>query len=215
MAHEILISEEIGGTVFGMDIGVTAHSIKRELDAAGDADILVRINSPGGSVFEAAAIFNLLRDRGVDVSIDGWAASAASVIAMAGNRISMAENAIFMMHDPIGVAVGNASEIRKLGDVLDKVKGTIIDTYHGKSRLAKDKIDKMMTEETWLRAAEAKQAGFVDEVREAKPITNRFDPEQFGFKNFPKDWPPEPAPTPKLDAALEKFRAMVSERGVK
>ena len=215
MPHEILISDVIGETIYGMDLGVTAHSIKRQLDEAGDEDILVRINSPGGSVFEAAAIFNLLKDRGVNVSIDGLAASAASVIAMAGKKITIRENAMMMIHDPHGIAVGNAADMRHLGDVLDKVKETIVDTYHGRTGIERKDIEKMMSNETWFTARDAREKGFVDDVQGAKPIQNRFDLDLFGFKNKPKNWPPEPQPTPKLNAALEKFQAMVSDRGVK
>lgn len=209
--HEILISEPIGETIFGMDLGVTARSIHREIESAGDSDILVRINSPGGSVFEAAAIFNILRDRGVDISIDGLAASAATVIAMSGNHIRMAENSMFVIHNPHGFAAGDSAEMRHLADVLDKVKGTIIDTYHGRTGLEKNRLDQMMAEDTWLNATEAKKMGFVDEIGGKVKIENRFDLEQFGFKNKPKDWPPEPPARPKLEAALAKFAEMSGE----
>lgn len=211
MAHEILISDVIGGTLYGMDVGVTAAQIQRQLQAAGDEDVLIRINSPGGSVFEAAAIFNMLKDRGVDISIDGVAASAATVIAMAGRKVRMAENAMFMIHNPWGMVMGESVEMRKTADVLDKVKETIIDTYHSRSNLGKKALAKAMDEEGWFTAKAALEAGFIDEIAEAARIEMRFDLEQFGFKNKPKDWPPPP-PTPEhtRDQRLQQLEASIA-----
>lgn len=159
---EILIYDAIGADFFGD--GVTATAIAAEL-ADTEGDILVRINSPGGDVFDGAAIYNLLRgySKGaVDVVVDGLAASAASVIAMAGRNVTMAHNSLMMIHNPWTFAFGEASEMLKSAERLDTIKDTIIATYQSRSELDKDVISQLMDDETWLDADGAIANGLAD-----------------------------------------------------
>lgn len=147
--------------------GITAKSVQRVLSQNDDAKrILVRINSPGGDVFEGTAIFNLLRQHRakVRVQIIGLAASMASILALAGDHVSMADNALFMIHDPWVFAIGTGDDLRKTAGLLDKVKANLLNVYEGKANLDRDEIAALMTEETWLSAREAKEAGFIDEI---------------------------------------------------
>lgn len=177
---EILIYEQIGEDFFGD--GVSAKGFATELKALGDLDeITVRINSPGGDVFDGNAIFNILRAHKakIIVAIDGIAASIASVIAMAGDKIIMPENAMMMIHDPSGFAMGTADEMRKMSDALDKIKTSLVAAYSGKANIDDAQIIDMMTDETWLTAAEAVEMGFADEVAEPVRLAANFDLSMF------------------------------------
>jgi ATP-dependent Clp protease protease subunit len=203
---EILISDAIGGTFYGYDVGVTAKGLKRELAALDGADVDVLINSPGGSVFEATTMYALLDNYSgfVHVKIVGLAASSASFLALAGDRVSMAKNALFMIHDPWGFAMGDAGEMRKYADLLDKVKETILNTYEGKSKLSRDELAKKMADETWFTADEARAAGFVDAIGGEQQVESKFDLATFNFKHPPANWPTA-IKTPRLDAARAKL----------
>ena len=144
---------------------VTPKLFKDEL-AAGDGPISVWINSPGGDVFAAAQIYNMLMDypNDVTVMIDGLAASAASVIAMAGTEVQMSPVAMMMIHNPATVAIGDSEEMKKAVKMLDKVKETIMDAYEIKTGLPRDKISKMMDAESWFNANKAVELGFVDKI---------------------------------------------------
>lgn len=163
MAKEILIYDFIGEDFFGE--GVTAKKIKAELDAIpSHEEITVRINSGGGDVFDGFAIYNLLLDRGVNVIVDGLAASAASVIAMAGKTITMAENALMMIHDPWTMAIGNSDEMLKTAELLEKIKGSILKNYVSKTGIDAELLSEAMSKETWYSSDEAVEFGFADEV---------------------------------------------------
>lgn len=159
--NELLIYGIIGDDYW--DESTSAIDVKRQLDAMPAGDLTVRINSPGGSVFDGFAIFNLINQREGEttVYIDGVAASAASVIAMAGNQILMADNALFMIHDPFTISAGSADDMRQTADLLDKVKDSIILTYSTQSNLEQESIAEMMAAETWFNATEALEAGFI------------------------------------------------------
>ena len=162
------IFDTIGADFFGE--GVTAKSVAMALASDPEADsITVRIDSPGGSVFEGHAIFNLLRgaDAPVNVEIIGLAASMASIIALAGDTVSMADNALYMVHNPFGMAVGDADEMRSTADLLDKVKSTLVNIYAKRSGKTKGQVSKLMNAETWLTAKEAKAEGFIDTVADS------------------------------------------------
>lgn len=170
MKAEILIYDVIGSS-FWMG-GVSAKSFAEQLKALGDFDSLdVRINSPGGVVDEAVAIYSLIRDTGKPVTcyIDGLAASAASVVALAGDERVMAFNASYMIHDPYGGAMGTAETLRKEAEVLDHYKGVIRDTYVARSNLKDEQVAKMMADETWLNATDAMKHGFVTSITKAEP----------------------------------------------
>jgi len=158
--NELLIYSDIGDSYWYDSI--SAKDVKTQLDAMDDGELTVRINSPGGSVFDGFSIYNLLNQREgkVTVYIDGMAASAASVVAMAGDEILMADNSLMMIHDPWTMMMGSANEMRDTADLLDKIKGSIVTTYQAKSELDADKIGGMMTAETWLTAQEAIDNGF-------------------------------------------------------
>lgn len=144
---------------------VTPKLFKDEL-AAGDGPISVWINSPGGDVFAAAQIYNMLMDypNDVTVMIDALAASAASVIAMAGTEVQMSPVAMMMIHNPATVAIGDSEEMKKAVKMLDEVKESIMNAYEIKTGLPRDKISKMMDAESWFNANKAVELGFADKI---------------------------------------------------
>lgn len=150
----------------------------------------VRINSPGGSVFDGMAIHNALtRHPGtVNTYVDGMAASIASVIMLAGKTIKMADNAMVMIHNPSAIAWGEAKEMRKIADVLDQIKGTIISMYSARTGKKKDTIAKLMDEATYFTADEAKAAKLVDEIVSgvaAAANLNKYDLKNYGQEGKP------------------------------
>jgi ATP-dependent Clp protease, protease subunit len=146
--------------------GITAEMFKRELSAIASPTINLRINSPGGDVFDSLAIYNMVREHPARVitHIDGLAASMASVVALAGDEVRMADNAFFMVHDPWSVVIGNATDLRKEADLLDKVGGSLALAYQEKTGADPEQIAAWMKAETWFTAAEAVEAGFVDQI---------------------------------------------------
>lgn len=154
------ISDE---TWFGDE--VTPGIFRDEL-SDGQGDIAVWINSPGGDVFAAAQIYNMLRDYNgkVTVKIDSLAASAASVIAMAGDEILMGPTALMMIHNPMTVAAGSFGEMQKAMDMLDEVKQAIINAYEDKTGMRRGKISSLMDAESWFNAKKAVELGFADGI---------------------------------------------------
>lgn len=144
---------------------VTPKLFKDELDA-GEGNITVWINSPGGDVFAAAQIYNMLRDYkgSVTVKIDGMAASAASVIAMAGDTVLVSPVAMMMIHNPATIAMGEAKDMEKAIAMLNEVKESILNAYEFKTGMSRNKISRMMDEETWFNAKKAVQLGFADRI---------------------------------------------------
>ena len=130
-------------------------------------NLTVWLNSPGGDVFAASQIYSMLKNHKgkVTVKIDGIAASAASVVAMAGDETLIAPTAMMMIHDPSTCAVGNKADMEKAITLLEEVKESIINAYETKSHLSRNKIAKMMSDETWLNAKKAHEMGFVDGIR--------------------------------------------------
>tara|TARA_Y100000401_G_C8315177_1_gene222011 strand:+ start:483 stop:1151 length:669 start_codon:yes stop_codon:yes gene_type:complete len=151
---------------------VDAEYMRLALEDSSD-DIELRLNSGGGDVFDGQAIYNLLLDykkrkgKKVRVVVDALAASIASVIAMAGDEVLMASNALMMIHNPwTPQATGESKDLRDTADVLDKVRETILTVYEGRTGIDRDMLGDMMDEETWLSAAEAISFGFADSVIE-------------------------------------------------
>ena len=169
---ELSIYDEIGA------YGVSAKAFIAEIGALkAGTNLELRLNSPGGSVFDAVAIYNALKrhDGNVTVTIDGVAASAASYVAMAGDEIVMPENAFLMIHDPSGLVMGTAGDMRDMAEALDKIAGSLIKGYAAKSGKPDEEIATLMAAETWFDAAEAVEAGFADRIAEPVRIAARFD----------------------------------------
>ena len=160
---------------------VTPKAFREELNA-GTEDITVWINSPGGNVFAAAEIYTMLRDYpgSVTVKIDAIAASAASVIAMAGSKVLMSPVAMLMIHDPSTIAMGNTKDMEKAIATLNEVKESIINAYAAKSGLSHNRISKLMENETWMNAKKAVELGFADEIlfEAVEPDEPEEDPEE-------------------------------------
>lgn len=144
---------------------VTPQLFKDELNA-GNGNITVWINSPGGDVFAAAQIYNMLRDYkgSVTVKIDGIAASAASVIAMAGDKVCVSPVAMMMIHNPATMAMGEVKDMQKAIAMLNEVKESILNAYEFKTGLTRARLSHMMDDETWFNAKKAVELGFADKI---------------------------------------------------
>ena len=144
---------------------ITPAAFRDELDSE-EGDVTVWINSPGGNVFAAAEIYTMLCDhRGkITVKIDAIAASAASVIAMAGDTVLMSPVSMLMVHDPMTIAMGNARDMEKAISTLNEVKESIINAYVKKTGLTRSRISRLMENETWMNARKAVELGFADAV---------------------------------------------------
>ena len=176
----------------------TAQEVVNQLKEAGNDTVNVHINSPGGSVFEGFAVYNLLKNRGnINIYIDGLAASIASVIAMAGNRIYMSESSQLMIHNSRTMAGGTKYEIEKQIELLDKIDGQLLEIYSARSGMDKETLKDFLENETWFDASEAQAAGFVDEILENLKIAAYYN-------NFNKmDW----------NEAKDKFKALGNNLG--
>lgn len=186
--------------------GVTAKMISEDLKKAGKvSSIDVRINSPGGDVFEGRAIYTLLRNHGarIVVHVDAEASSIASLIAMAGDEIRMAEGSLMMIHCAWTCYCGNSTEMRKQADLLDTVDQTLIDTYAKRTKQDAKKIKKWMEDETWMTAEEAVKLGFADIVADpVKVAALAFDRAKLGVHNIPKQLQPNRAKANELLARI-------------
>lgn len=147
------------------DDNVTPQLFKEELNQ-GNGNITVWINSPGGDCVAAAQIYNMLIDYKGDVTvkIDGIAASAASVIAMAGTKVLMSPVSMLMIHNPMTIAFGNKGEMEKAISMLDEVKESIINAYEIKTGMSRAKLSHLMDSETWMDAHKAVELGFADDI---------------------------------------------------
>lgn len=162
---------------------ITPQMFRDELNA-GEGDVTVWINSPGGNVFAAAEIYTMLKDYkgSITVKIDAIAASAASVVAMAGDVVQMSPVAMLMIHDPSTVAMGNTKDMEKAIEVLNEVKESIINAYASKSGLSHARIANLMSNETWMNAKKAVELGFADEIlfskKEDEPDSDPANPDK-------------------------------------
>ena len=147
------------------DDDVTPALFKQELDS-GSGNITVWINSPGGDVFAAAQIYNMLMDYKGDVTvrIDGLAASAATMIAMAGGTVEMSPVGMFMIHNPSTAVIGNTKEMQAAIQMLDEVKDSIINAYELKTGLPRQQLSDLMDAESWMNAKKAVELGFADKI---------------------------------------------------
>ena len=183
---EISIFDEIGY------FGVSAKQFIADLKSVpADHEIVLKIHSPGGEVFDGNAIYNALKRHtgGVSVQIEGLAASMATVISLAGAPVKMAANGFYMIHNPWGSAVGDAEEMRDQAALLDKIRQGMIAAYAAKSGQEPEQIAAWMDAETWFSAEEAKAAGFVDEITDSLALaasSNKFA--RLGkFRHAPSD----------------------------
>lgn len=160
------------------DDDVTPQLFKDEL-MSGSGDIVVWINSPGGDCVAAAQIYNMLMDYkgSVTVKIDGIAASAASVIAMAGTKVYVSPVSMIMIHNPMTIAAGDKGEMEKAIAMLESVKDSIINAYEIKTGLSRAKISHLMDAETWMDANAAIEMGFADEILSRVPAAAKPEPE--------------------------------------
>ena len=193
---ELILYGSIGSDEYWDDI--SDKVFKQDIENLGDVEnITLHINSPGGSVFSAVAIANILKNHKAKVTanIDGLAASAATIITSACDTVRMPKNALFMIHNPITFAYGNNQEMQKTIEMLDKVKNSIIETYLNKTKTDKETLSELMDNETWMDAETAKTYGFVDEIVdeevgkefvENKLIINNMAFDISKFKNFKK-----------------------------
>jgi len=177
---EIAIMDEIGGW------GVSAQSFIDQLKRIGNnVRIKLHIYSPGGDVTAGNEIYNALKAHpaGVDVTIGALCASIATVVAMAGTTITMAANGLFMIHNPYVCAYGESDELRKMADVMDKLKDGIVSAYKAKTGMSEDDLSAMMTSETWMTADEAKEKGFIDSItdqdEDAEEVQDRLQNSRF------------------------------------
>ena len=184
-AVELDLFDEIGGW------GIYAKDLKDELsNMIGNPteEVVVNINSPGGSVFEGIEIYNYLKGlpNKVTVKINSLAASIATVIALGADELEISESAFFMIHNPWTMAGGEADDLRKQADVLDKIKDTIVNIYKKNSNLEESKLTALMNEETWLTGAEALEYGFADRLTEGVAIAAMASKEFVNkFNNIP------------------------------
>jgi len=169
--------------------GITASQFVKDLNATKAKTISLRINSPGGNVFDGMAIYNALKQHPAKVTseVDGIAASIASIIAMAGEEIRIAENAFFMIHNAWAFAIGTSSEMSKMAETLDKIDTQMEKIYAKRTGQEQDKVRQMMAEETWMNADEAKEFGFADSIGDkiAAAACSSFDLTK--FRNVPGD----------------------------
>lgn len=220
---EIMLYDEIGAW------GISAQQFARELKALGDLQrIDLRVHSPGGDVFEGTAIYNLLKHHParVDGYVDGLAASMATVVLMACDTVYIPENGMMMIHKPWGITGGDADDMRRYVDLLDKIEDTMVTAYASKTGKSADEIKALLKEETWMTGREAIEAGFADQLTEplsaAAQLTSKrmqeFNhmPEALQTLMQPRAQAPQPAaPTPPVAPASPSNPAALDESAVR
>ena len=208
--NEILIYSDIGDYGWWDESAVSAINVYSQLKQM-SGDVNVRINSAGGDVFDGFAIYNHLvqYDGKVTVYIDSMAASAASVVAMAGDEIIIADNALMMIHDPWTGTVGNSADMRSTADLLDKIRNSIVTTYMTKTSLIEDEVKAMMIAETWFSASESVASGFATETigKSKAPVSNLVKP---WIRNAPK-----PEQLPEEIQSNTAWRVAINRRRLK
>lgn len=179
---EILIYGIVGDSCDGLEAAWMVDRIQHAPD-----DITVRINSLGGLLFDGFAIYNALKSspRKVTVIVDGVAGSIASVIAMAGDRIIMAENAVMMIHKPSDGTYGDAAALRTVADRLDFLQNQLVQIYAARTGMSEDELHPLLDAETWMSAQEALAMKFIDEIAGSATATNMLDPSKFAFRAVP------------------------------
>ena len=194
---EIWLYDQIGESFWGD--GISAKAFQKELTGLGKVNTInLRINSPGGDVFDGLAIYNQLKSHParIVVDVDGLAASIASIIAMSGDEIRMAGNSMMMIHNPHGMAIGDSTEMNRVAALLNQVKGNLADTYAARTGKLRAEIETWMNDETWLTADAAVQHGFADMVTQEQRVAASFEMLAH-FRNVPAALrKPRAVPTP-------------------
>ncbi|HNQ66127.1 MAG TPA: Clp protease ClpP [Smithella sp.] len=179
---EIIVYDVIGWPF------IEADAFVRDLASIKSKKITLRINSPGGDVFDGVAIFNALKNKDAEIitRVEGLAASIASIIALAGDEIQMHKSAMYMIHDPWVLVAGNQHDLRDIADVLAKIGDNMLDIYYDKVGGKKRELKQLMKDETWFKASEAKEFGLIDTVLETeKKVNALFDLSMFA--NAPEE----------------------------
>lgn len=206
---EVLLYEDIGGY-----FGITADAFIREIKTLKDVSTInLRINSNGGNVFDGLAIYNYLKSHKarIEVDIDGLAASIASIIAMAGDDIRIADNAWMMIHDPWIVVGGSAQDLRDTADTMDGIRESLLDTYMVRATADRETISDMMAAETWLNASDATKYGLANSTKAGMKVAASVRKDW--FKNAPQALINPPPPEHKdvkqiqaqMDHTMRKF----------
>lgn len=174
-ASDVYLFNDIG------TFGITAQSFIDEIKEYDNKELNIHINSLGGEVFEGMAIYSIIQRRKAKttVYIEGIAASIASVIALAADEVIMSENSLLMIHNAWGGTQGDARDMRKQADVLDKITNEIAEVYVKKTNIPYDEVIEMMNEETWLTAEEAVALGFVNSISEPIKVAAKYDVSRF------------------------------------
>jgi ATP-dependent Clp protease protease subunit len=219
---ELMLYGEISNYTWWGD-EITPKEFKKDLDGLGDIENLnIFINSGGGDVFAGQSIYSMLKRHKAykTVYIDGLAASIASVVAMAGNRVVMPKNAMLMIHKAWSIGIGNANDMRKLADDLDKIDESIEAVYLDKTGKKVEEIRSLMTDESWFTADEALKNKFIDEIEEEKKIAASINEDfltlnnlNFELKKF-KNKPKIEEFTPKIDEKASKNSSKTPQRGL-
>jgi len=190
--------------------GVSAKTFREQIKAVKAKTINLRINSPGGSATEGAAMLAALDEfpGRIEVDVDGLAASAATHVMMAGDKIRIGSNALVMIHQAWGGTIGRASDLRRAAETLEKVNELQIDAYQRRSKASREELAAMLEAETWFTGQEAVDAGLADEVTGAIAVAAMADPlrlaAKLGFKHVPE--PPKPACISKEEHAKRAAR---------
>jgi ATP-dependent Clp protease protease subunit len=181
------VMDVIGGDMFGQ--GITALQIKAALDENTYSDIQLNINSPGGDAMEGVTAYNVLRATGkpIAVNVVGMAASAASIVMMAGDSITMFPGSTCMIHGAMSICAGFAVDMRKMADVLDTVTESIADIYVARTKNSKRAIMEWVNAELWMNPQDAVKNGFATEIGKHPAVKNSFDLSAFNFKNVPEE----------------------------
>jgi len=177
---EVMIYDEIG--MYGVDAKSFIDDVK---NLPKDTSVLLRINSPGGSVIDGLAIYDAISrlPQKVTSRIEGIAASMASVIALAADEVIMSENSLYMIHNVWGGEVGESDDLRKAADLMDKMGERLVNIYVSKSGNTEEQIRAWMDEETWFNSAEAVEAGFINLVEAPIKMAAKFDINKYDYKN--------------------------------
>jgi len=223
--YDSIVSSEAEASWWG---GVAAATMVRDIAAVGAGTIRLRVNSPGGDVFAGQAIGQALRDaraRGIRVEahVDGYAASAATIVSIAADEVVMADGAMWMIHQAWTIAMGNAGDMLGAAALLQKVDGSIAEQYAKRTGQEKARMAELMAAETWFTAAEAVDAGFADRIAEGERVEAAWDLSVYGrapklaaappaATPAPASPPTAPAPAPTNDFDHERRLAVQRAR---